>query len=129
MRSEFPIDQARSSVDAPCQHHEGHAGRNHTQNLGKINQSRSVASHVVHTVAAIQKHDGWLVSYGAEESEDLEPAGDDPAGEAALHAEAYNNGLEEAEGHTYVEGDHHGAVELDEHAGELGGADGCPEVE
>ena len=88
-----------------------------------------MASHVVHTVVAIQKHDGWLVSYGVEESEDLEPAGDDPAGEAALHAEADGSGLEEAEGHTYVEGEHHGAVELDEHAGELGGADGCPEVE
>ena len=88
-----------------------------------------MASHVVHTVAAIQKHDGWLVSYGVEESEGLAPARDDPADEAALHAEADNNGLEEAEGHTYVEGEHHGAVKLDECAGELGGADGCPEVE
>ena len=129
MRSEFPIDQARSSVDAPCQHHEGHAGRNHTQNLGKINQSRSVASHVVHTVVAIQKHDGWLVSYGVEESEDLELARDGPDGEVVLHAEANDGGLEEAEGHTYVEGEHHGAVDLDERASELGGADGCPEVE
>ena len=73
---------------------------------------------------AIQKHDGWLVSYGVHESDDLELAGDGLAGEVALHGD-----LDEAEDHTYVEGDHLGAVQRDERAGELGGADGRPKVE
>ena len=44
-----------------------------------------------------------MVSYGVEESEDLELAGDGPPGEVVLHAEADDGNLEEAGGHTYVE--------------------------
>ena len=124
-RDEGGHEHSPPLLDAPRQQHEGHAGRDHALNLFRQNQWQ--ASCILQQ--AIQKHDGWLVSYGVEESEDLEPAGDDPAGEAALHAEADDSGLEEAEGHTYVEGEHHGAVELDERAGELGGADGRPKVE